>query len=282
MSQAAPSAPAAHQAARRSRPPVTAGVREDPPFPRAKDGARGKWVKLGLRFPQPRLGAVRAPRAAAAFLAGCVAALVPYMAAADPAYTFDAALDARYRRFRRPASPAGLRDLVLVGAAVRGAVGGEAVGYRAGLDTHLGAAWQGGFAYDASLLPVGIAAPLSSPLRFGLSGGVGLNGVTSHLPASMLLPAELVLHADLGYLFAVEGWVRAAWATASSRQGPPGRVASVDDLETGLLLRFGKAGTCCGMHWGNGTFVAASYGERVGIPLVSVSIGHSLDFVPAE
>lgn len=195
-------------------------------------------------------------------------------------FNWDFQLDARYYRYREGSTTAGLSDVMLAGVGTRGAVGWPAFGFRGGLDARFGAGLEGGFAYDADLLPIGVAAPISSPVRVGLITGIATSGVTRRIPFTFAFPAELVAEADLGWSLFVAVWVRPSWVLTDARKDGSKLAPFTDELEAGALLRIGKGGEDYGVRWGNGFFLGMSYKEELGTSALGVLFGHSLDAYP--
>jgi hypothetical protein len=206
--------------------------------------------------------------------------LTPAAGARAP-FTWDFQLDARYHRYDETSHTSELRNVVLAGAGTRGAIGWPGFGFRAGLDARFGAGLEGGFAYDAGLLPLGIAAPLSSPIRLGLITGIATSGVTNRIPFTLAFPAELAVEADLGWSLLVAAWVRPSWVLTDAREHGSELVPWAEELEAGALVRIGKGGEQHRIRWGNGYFLGVSYREQLGTSALGVLFGHSLDAFPA-
>jgi hypothetical protein len=211
-----------------------------------------------------------------AMLALAVVALARPAAAETP-YAWSFELDGRYERYREASDTDGLHDVIMAGLGARGAVGSAALGLAAGLDVHVGAGVQGGFAYDIALYPLGIAAPIRFPVRCHLLAGAGTSGVTEHLPATATFPVELALQADVGWNWWLGAWFRPSWVTASARRDGAELLDFADELEIGVALRLGKGGESYRTRWGNGLFVGAYHAERLGTSVLGFMIGHALD-----
>jgi hypothetical protein len=169
----------------------------------------------------------------------------------------------------------GPRDLVLAGARLHGFIGGARLGYHMGLDLAAGGTINGGgFAYDVSIFPVGLAVRLFDTSFVSLGAGVGASGATGVLDDATTLPLEARF--ELGRGIRVLGRARATYlfATNSARQGGA-RVA--DELEAMLAVRLGSAYNDYGFPTGNGYFVGAMYREALGAQFFGAVIGYSID-----
>lgn len=175
----------------------------------------------------------------------------------------------------KDAMTAGPRDLVLAGARLHGFIGGNRFGYHVGLDLAAGGTLdRGGFAYDVSIFPVGIAMRLFDTSWVTLGAGVGASGATGVLDDATTLPLEARF--ELGRGIRVLGRARATYlfATNSARQGG---ARFADELEAILAVRLGNAYNDYGFPTGNGYFVGATYREALGAQFFGAVIGYSID-----
>lgn len=169
----------------------------------------------------------------------------------------------------------GPRDAVLAGARLHGFIGGERLGYHVGLDLAAGGTIHGGgFAYDVSVFPVGLALRLFDTSWVTLGAGVGASGATGVLDDATTLPLEARF--EVGRGIRVLGRARATYlfATDSARQGG---ARFGDELEAMLAVRLGTAYNDYGFPTGNGYFVGATYKEALGAHFVGAVIGYSID-----
>lgn len=169
----------------------------------------------------------------------------------------------------------GPRDVVLAGARLHGFIGGQRLGYHVGLDLAAGGTIDGGgFAYDVSIFPVGVALPLFDTSWVTLGAGVGASGATGTLDDATTLPLEARF--EVGRGIRVLGRARATYlfATDSARQGG---ARFADELEAMLAVRVGTAYSDYGFPTGNGYFVGATYKEALGARYFGAVIGYSID-----
>ena len=161
-----------------------------------------------------------------------------------------------------------VEELVLAGARLHGYVGGEHLGFHAGLDLAAGGTVsRGGFAYDVALLPLGIAVRLGDTSMIALGGGVGALGGIPSLDGAVTLPADLTIELGGGRV-RVLGRARAAYLAGA---------AYSDELEAMLGVRVGHHYHDYGFPSGNGYFVAVSARELERVRYVGVTIGYSID-----
>jgi hypothetical protein len=195
-------------------------------------------------------------------------------AAALPEFAADLSLDAAGYRLDVPRSPT---TFALVGLGARGAVGTEWIGYRAGLDARLGAALEGGFAVDTTLYAIGFRVPVAAAIGLGVSAGIGVNGVTTRVEPTGRVPLELALDVAITRWLRTGARLTPAWVFAVARQDGSDLVSFIDEFDASFLVRVGKGNADHHVVWGNGFFVAAVLGERLGGTLYGLSIGHCLD-----
>ena len=166
------------------------------------------------------------------------------------------------------------RDLVLVGARLHGFVGGRWFGYHAGVDLAAGGTiGDGGFAYDVSLFPAGLALRFAETSFVTLGVGVGASGATGTLDDAATLPIEARF--ELGRGARVLGRARATFVAGADSRQDGARIA--DEIEAMLAVRIGRAYTDWGFPTGNGYFVGATYREAFGVRFAGAVIGYSID-----
>lgn len=169
----------------------------------------------------------------------------------------------------------GPRDLVLAGARLHGFIGSARLGYHIGLDLAAGGTINGGgFAYDFSIFPVGLALRLFDTSFVTLGAGIGASGATRTLDDATQMPLEARF--ELGRGIRVLGRARATYlfATDHARQGG---ARFADELEAMLAVRLGNAYNDYGFPTGNGYFVGATYKEALGAQFFGAVIGYSID-----
>ncbi len=186
-------------------------------------------------------------------------------------------LDARYARTDSPSMVSELADTLTAGLRVR-AYAGKSIGYMAGIDAHFGAGLQGGFSYDANLLPIGLAVPIGKFALIGIVAGVGVNGVTEHVPFALQFPVEVTVDLQLGSHLHLGGWASTRWIAASeSRVGGSDAAPFGDELELAAVLRVGRAGKRRINWWANGYYIGGTYNERMGTRFMGAIFGFSVD-----
>jgi hypothetical protein len=166
------------------------------------------------------------------------------------------------------------RDVVMGNARLHGFYGGKHVGVHAGLDLGAGGTIHGGgFAYDVSLFPIGLALRFFETSFLTVSPGVGASGATGVMDDAATFPMEARLEVGRGVRML-------ARARASFVAGAPMREDGArfgDELEGMLGLRIGNAYDEYGFPTGNGYFVGASYREQLGTRFLGLVIGYSID-----
>ena len=167
-----------------------------------------------------------------------------------------------------------VRDIVLASARLHGYIGGERLGFHMGLDLGAGGTIDGGgFAYDVSLFPVGVALRFAETSFLTFGAGVGASGATGTMDDAVTMPLEARF--EIGRGIRVLGRARATFlAAADSRQDG---AMFADELEAMLALRIGRAYTDWGFPTGNGYFVGATYREALGAKFAGIVLGYSID-----
>lgn len=169
----------------------------------------------------------------------------------------------------------GPRDFVLAGARLHGFVGSERLGYHVGLDLAAGGTVDGGgFAYDVSIFPVGIALRLFDTSWVTVGAGMGANGATGAMDDATTLPLEARF--EVGRGIRVLGRARATYLFATNHVREGG-ARFADELEAMLAVRLGTAYNDYGFPTGNGYFVGATYKEALGAQFFGAVIGYSID-----
>jgi hypothetical protein len=152
---------------------------------------------------------------------------------------------------------------------------GTTLAYSGGLDAYVGGS-DTGAAYGATLYPVGLGVRGGPGTFVALSGGVGVDRVVGSVPAGALFPADLSLGFPLGPLRPIL-WARATWvADAPERRHGSPSISAVDELETGLAIRFGKQQRYwLDLNAGGGPSIGAFYREFMGARAIGLLV--SLD-----
>ncbi|HEX5064305.1 MAG TPA: hypothetical protein VFV99_33250, partial [Kofleriaceae bacterium] len=111
-----------------------------------------------------------------------------------------------------------VRNIVLASARLHGYIGSKTIGFHMGLDLGAGGTIDGGgFAYDVSLFPVGVAFRFAETSFLTFGAGVGASGATGVMDDAATLPLEARF--EIGRGIRVLGRARATFlAAADNRQ----------------------------------------------------------------
>jgi hypothetical protein len=184
---------------------------------------------------------------------------------------------------------ADVADLILVGARVHPFLGqSDNIQYHFGFDLAWGAALggargRGGFAYDMTLYPIGVAVRFDSTGFVALGTGIGFMGATGSLDDAVLLPFEANLEVDLTKRLRL-----LARARASYEVGAPGRhdgapsAPFADELEGMLGVRIGHHYMDNGFPSGNGYFVGLATREFERTTYLGLTFGYEVDISSPE
>ena len=166
------------------------------------------------------------------------------------------------------------------GATLRAVIRRGWLAYAAGLDYQFGGGVPGGFAYEVNLYPLGIGTNLGRVAYLAVVIGVGASGVTPHrMPFAVQFPAELYFETELGARLRLRLWGRAAWTLgAEARASGTPSAAFADESALGATLRLGRRIDKWRYRSGNGYYLGASYAERMGMEVVTVMFGYSVNF----
>lgn len=166
------------------------------------------------------------------------------------------------------------RDFVLATARLHGYYGGRTIGYHIGLDLGAGGTIHGGgFAYDVSLFPFGVAWRFFETSFLTLGAGIGASGATGVLDDAVTFPLEARLEVGRGIRMLARA--RITYLDAAPMREGGARVG--DELEGMVGVRLGSAYDEYGFPTGNGYFVGASYKEQLGTRFYGLVIGYSID-----
>ncbi|NVB84236.1 MAG: hypothetical protein HOV81_38020 [Kofleriaceae bacterium] len=166
------------------------------------------------------------------------------------------------------------RELALWTARLHGFVGGKTFAFHVGLDLGAGGSIRGGgFAYDVSLFPFGVAVRFFETSFITFGAGIGASGATGTLDDAATMPLELRF--ELGRGIRVLGRARATFVAAAKARDDGARFA--DELEAMLALRLGTGYDEYGFPTGNGYFIGATYRELMDTQFVGAVFGYSID-----
>lgn len=180
-----------------------------------------------------------------------------------------------------PAGDPPVHDLVLAGAKLHGVVGRSAtIGYHVGFEFALGGAIdRGGFAYDVTLFPVGVAVRLGETGVLALGAGVEASGATGGaMDDAVLLPLEATLELGGGRLRLLARGRASYVAGAEAREHGAPSIPFADELDAMVGLRVGHHYDQYGYPAGNGYFLGAAYRELAGTRFAGLVLGYSIDF----
>jgi hypothetical protein len=166
------------------------------------------------------------------------------------------------------------RDFVMATARLHGFLGGKSIAFHMGLDLGAGGTiHDGGFAYDVSLFPLGVAFRFFETSFFTLGAGIGAAGATGTLDDAVTFPLEARLEVGRGIRLLARG--RATYVDAARDR--EGGAPLTDELEGMLGLRIGNGYDEYGFPTGNGYFVGATFKEQLGARFMGLIIGYSID-----
>jgi len=153
---------------------------------------------------------------------------------------------------------------------------GPTVGWVGGIDAHLGASVPAGALYDFNVSPVGLGLHGHGVL-VGALGGVGVGGIVGRVPVGFQLPVEAVLDVDLGTAVHAGAWAGVRWVLVpGARHDGAAHAPFGDELSTGAMLRIGRGENDRRSRWGNGLYIAGTYGEALGGHTWGGQIGYSI------
>ena len=185
-------------------------------------------------------------------------------------------LGTRFSHLDGDAIPSDLRDTAVAGLGLRG-FGGERFGLFLGIDARFGGGVQGGFAYNATLAPIGFGMHLDNTFTLGANIGAGVSGVTEHIEFAVHFPVEVRGELRIANRVHVVSWGKTQWITASkTRQNGAEHAPFGDELEVGLALRVGRGGKRLFGAWGNGIVVGATYSETLGRTAIGVVLAYGI------
>ena len=183
--------------------------------------------------------------------------------------TGDLALDLR--------GSAGAAGAAEVGPGLRATVGRPWLAFAGGIDLRAGGGVHGGFALDAALFPIGITLFHGAPVSLRIVGGVGVGGVSGHLPFAARLPVEAEVELHPLRALELSAWAEVAYALRDARAGGAADAPFGDELIVGATIRVGRGARESQFHWSNGWRVGATITERLHERSVGVVIGWGID-----
>jgi hypothetical protein len=177
----------------------------------------------------------------------------------------------------------GLRfsDLAIgsAGLDLRGAIapGSFPLGIALGAGYHFGASVPGGFAYEAGLMPVGIAGFVDGIGWVAILGGGDLSGVTTRVPFAGRLVAEARLELQLPGPLHFAAFARPAWLSVDERENGSDSVTFADELELGAGFRIGNEHERRGIDTSRGLFVGGVMRQWLGQTGFGLVLGYTVD-----
>jgi hypothetical protein len=165
---------------------------------------------------------------------------------------------------------------------LHGFIGGERLGYHAGIDLAAGSTLRrAGFAYDVAGFPVGLAVRFGDTSFVSLSAGIGASGAVGTVDDALTFPVETIFEFGGGSVRLL-GRARVTWVDAAPGRdagAPSARFSGAlqpDELDAMLGLRLGRHAEDFAPV-GDGYFAAVAYREQLGARFVGLVIGYSID-----
>ncbi|MCA9646422.1 MAG: hypothetical protein KC492_37310 [Myxococcales bacterium] len=171
-----------------------------------------------------------------------------------------------------------------VGVEVRGALGStkSEITYLSGVGYQLGAGRALGFVYDTHLLPLGLGLNLGDSGLVGVLAGGRFSGITASVPASGGLLGEFRSEVALFSSVLLALWVAPTWEGNSARRGGSPTFEFIDELSSGVALRFGDMERTPFGRGGAGLFIGGQYFERGDARGAGLVFGFGLNSFGAE
>jgi hypothetical protein len=162
---------------------------------------------------------------------------------------------------------------ISLAANVRGMLG-QRFGYAYGADFDFGSTNTGGFLYDFSMYPFGVAVE-GGGARVGLVVGGGLSGITGdRIGLAWQIPVETFLTITAGKTIALSAWGRSQWVFREDpRQSGSDNALFGDELRAGLSLEILLADDKKEPSLRRGLSISLMYGELMGTKTIGVGIG---------
>jgi hypothetical protein len=183
-----------------------------------------------------------------------------------------------YARYAQAAhgSANGLSRLGTIGMDVHGLYGKQA-GYAIGAAFDLGIGIDSSFVYGARISPIGWGLAIGPSGYLMLLGGVGIDGATSHVPASGILPVQLLLAFDIRTRVRLGFDAGVTWVTNSDRENGARILSSGDELDLGTFIRVGSACDCGDFNLGRGYFFRLDRKDQMGTTFFGLAFGLEID-----
>ncbi len=154
------------------------------------------------------------------------------------------------------------------------------IAYAAGFGYRFGLTLPAGFAYDATLAPIGVGALIDGLGYFVIQGGGGLSGVTERAALSFELSTRARLFVSLPGSLALAAGLELAWLDAEARRGES-VLGLGDEARATLGLRIGDERERYDFELGSGLLVALVGYDWLGQRGAGLAIGWSIDALPA-
>lgn len=157
------------------------------------------------------------------------------------------------------------------------APGSFPVGLAAGAGYQFGASVPGGFAYEAHLMPFGIAGFVDGIGWLAVIGGGDLSGVTTRVAFAARVIAEARVELQLPGPFHFAAFVRPAWLAVDEREDGSESANFADELDAGAGFRIGGEERRHGIDTSRGLFVGGVMREWLGERGFGIVLGYTVD-----
>ncbi|MEZ4372753.1 MAG: hypothetical protein R3B07_18155 [Polyangiaceae bacterium] len=176
------------------------------------------------------------------------------------------------------------KQQLTVGLEVRGALGSteSEITYLSGLGYQLGVGRELGFVYDMHLLPLGFGVNLGDSGLIGVLSGVRFSGITASVPPSGAFMSEFRSESAIGSSLVLSVWLAPSWEGNEARRGGSFSFEFIDELSSGVAVRFGELERTPFGRGGAGLFVGAQYFERGDARGAGLVFGFGLNSFGAE
>ena len=118
---------------------------------------------------------------------------------------------------------------------------GKESGYAFGLGFQLGMGIDSSFIYEAHVSPLGWGLALGHSGYVMLLGGVGVDGATSRIPISAILPVQALVAFDVQRRVRLGFDGTLTWVTNSDRENGVRILGTGDEFDLGASIRIGKS-----------------------------------------
>jgi hypothetical protein len=188
----------------------------------------------------------------------------------------DVDIYARYAHAGRDQSANGLTDLASIGFDTRGVYGRRA-GYAFNLGFQLGMGVDSSFIYDAHVSPIGWGLSLGHSGFILLTGGVGIDGATSRIPASAIFPVQAAMAFDVQHRVRVGFDGTITWVTNSEREHGARLLGTGDEFDIGASIRIGKSLAMEQFNMGRGYYFRIDRNDQFGTTFYGFAVGIEID-----